>query len=111
MNLKLTYDPQNGVVVPDGQCEQKAKEIIERRDAWWIGSETLFSWIRLWVKRGLISPDEVEIYFNREVDGVKQSVRILIDKNGRLDNWPKGFFDIHDIVLNELIGWNQRHES
>jgi len=30
---------------------------------------------------------------------------ILIDKYGKLDNWPKGFFDIVDEQLDKLIDW------
>ncbi len=28
----------------------------------------------------------------------------VIDKNGRLDYWPEGFFDIYDKQLSKLIG-------
>ena len=30
---------------------------------------------------------------------------IEISKNGHLDKWPFGFFDIMDIQLNKLLGW------
>lgn len=31
--------------------------------------------------------------------------RLDIDKTGNIDNWPVGFFDVLDTLLNKLIGW------
>ena len=56
---------------------------------------------RLGVKHGTLSHTEIDIIFRR--DG--EEFRVLIDKNGNLDWYPRGFFDAGQECLLELIGW------
>jgi len=47
-----------------------------------------------------------------KVDGYyimwKDDYRIFIDKYGRLDEWPKGFYDLFDDQLDALIDWGEK---
>ncbi|MBF0320411.1 MAG: DUF3696 domain-containing protein [Nitrospirae bacterium] len=63
-------------------------------------SDHILNGIRVAVKRGVIKYSNVAINsFNR--DHVVSHPKI--DKNGRIDLWPEGFFDQIDIDLGELI--------
>lgn len=69
-------------------------------------SDHILNGIRLSVKKGKISPDKVELmYFdkNRENDYRHEVVFPKIDVNGRIDQWPDGFFDEWDNALLELL--------
>jgi predicted ATPase len=68
-------------------------------------SDHLLNGVRLAVKENLISPDDVLFhFFTREVetgDAFVQSPAVL--KNGRLSNWPEGFFDQWDKDVDALL--------
>ena len=68
-------------------------------------SDHLLNGVRLAVKKGLIKKDDVVIhFFTREVetgDAFVQSPAIL--DNGRLTNWPEGFFDQWDRDVDALL--------
>ncbi len=68
-------------------------------------SDHLLNGVRLAVKETLISLEEVVLhFFTREVetgDAFVQSPAIL--KNGRLSNWPEGFFDQWDKDVDALL--------
>jgi predicted ATPase len=45
-------------------------------------------------------------YFAKEVDKGRSVHKVIspkIDRNGRIDTWPDGFFDEWDNALNHLI--------
>lgn len=68
-------------------------------------SDHVLNGIRLAVKRGIISNSSVMLNFvvnNNNDDGATViSPKIL--KNGRIDEWPEGFFDEYENVLSELF--------
>lgn len=69
-------------------------------------SDHILNGIRLSVKNKKIMPEKVElIYFDKsEEHDYKHEVIIpKIDEHGRLDQWPKGFFDEWDNALLELL--------
>lgn len=69
-------------------------------------SDHVLNGIRLSVKRRLISEKEIVIhYFSRNVaTGYVSSESPAVLANGRLSNWPVGFFDQWDIAVDELVG-------
>src|SRR6185312_11410482 len=69
-------------------------------------SDHVLNGIRLSVKRRLISEEKIVIhYFSRDVaTGFVSSESPAILANGRLSNWPVGFFDQWDIAVDELVG-------
>ena len=70
-------------------------------------SDHLLNGIRLAVHGGRVPPEDVAIhYFVKEAEkgrSVHKVVSPRIDRNGRIDTWPDGFFDEWDNALNHLI--------
>lgn len=70
-------------------------------------SDHVLNGIRIAVRKGLIDPSAVVIHFlNRRRDGQRVSCEIAtpkIDRDGRLDFWPEGFFDEWDKSLETLL--------
>jgi predicted ATPase len=78
-------------------------------------SDHVLNGIRLAVYRGLIDPDKVQLHFfeRRKQEGQSQNsvispsqisvVSPKIDRNGRIDCWPDGFFDLWDKCLEALL--------
>ena len=66
-------------------------------------SDHVLDGIRLAVRNAVIPPDKVSLhYFCR--DDLKVRVRTpVINRNGRLDSWPEGFFDQHERNLAALV--------
>ena len=66
-------------------------------------SDHFMNGTRIAVRDGLIEPTDVAFhYFAREGNQSLVSTPV-IDSNGRLSQWPVGFFDQHDINLAKLI--------
>jgi predicted ATPase len=70
-------------------------------------SDHLLNGIRLSVCQGKLSPDDVRLhFFERVEDGLAPRHQVLsprIDRNGRIDQWPAGFFDEWDTALDQLL--------
>jgi len=70
-------------------------------------SDHLVNGVRLAVKDKLIAANHVTFnYFTRRDDGdriVHEVVSPRIDADGRLDQWPDGFFDQWDLALERLL--------
>ncbi|KJR40045.1 ABC transporter permease [Candidatus Magnetoovum chiemensis] len=70
-------------------------------------SDHILNGLRVAVKKGLIAPDQTKIlFFTGDVIENKFKHYILtpkIDKDGRIDDWPDGFFDEWEKQLTELI--------
>ena len=70
-------------------------------------SDHLLNGIRLAVHGGRVPPDDVAIHYFAKTAEKGRSVHKVIspkmDRNGRIDNWPDGFFDEWDNALNHLI--------
>lgn len=68
-------------------------------------SDHVLNGLRLATKQGRISPAQVAVhFFSPSPDG--QPVRPsspVIDADGRLSDWPEGFFDQFDLALSELL--------
>ena len=71
-------------------------------------SDHILNGIRVAVKRGLTMPEDVALhFFQRPADDSESSgidvVSPQIDRDGRLDTWPEGFFDEYAKSLRFLI--------
>jgi len=70
-------------------------------------SDHVLNGIRLAVHSGKIPPDKVKLhYFRREERNGQAYVEVLlpqIDRDGRIDQWPDGFFDQWDKSLEGLL--------
>ena len=66
-------------------------------------SDHFIDGVRIAVYDGLIPPEEVAIhYFERDGDKSVISSPVL-DRDGRLSSWPRGFFDQHEENLAKLL--------
>lgn len=67
-------------------------------------SDHILNGIRVAAKRGWIEARKVKInYFSRSDSEITSILPLKLDQNGRIDKWPKGFFDEWDNLLDELI--------
>ncbi len=68
-------------------------------------SDHVLNGIRLAVHGGKTSPDDIQLHFfqRRKPDGQSHVISPRIDRNGRIDQWPNGFFDEWDKSLEALI--------
>jgi predicted ATPase len=70
-------------------------------------SDHVLNGIRVAVHGGKIKPDDVQLhYFQRAADREGASTEVIspqIDRNGRIDRWPDGFFDEWERNLDILL--------
>jgi predicted ATPase len=70
-------------------------------------SDHVLNGIRVAVHGGKIKPDDVQLhYFQRTADRERASTEVIspkIDRNGRIDRWPDGFFDEWERNLDILL--------
>lgn len=70
-------------------------------------SDHILNGMRLAVHQGEASPDKIRLYYlTRQADGdVARSdvLSVEVDEDGRLDQWPDGFFDQWDKTLTTLL--------
>lgn len=69
-------------------------------------SDHVMNGIRVAVKKGRLEPKNTQFfYFYKDInDSYKHKVICpVLDENGRLDEWPEGFFDEWDNALLELL--------
>jgi predicted ATPase len=101
-NPEAHLHPQGQAALGDliARCANDGVQIVVETH-----SDHLLNGVRLAVKRNLIDPEKVVFhFFTREVetgDAFVQSPAIF--KNGRLSNWPEGFFDQWDKDIDALL--------
>jgi Protein of unknown function (DUF3696)/AAA ATPase domain/AAA domain, putative AbiEii toxin, Type IV TA system len=67
-------------------------------------SDHVLNGIRIAVRERVIDPTQVTIYFfTNQPDA--QVVRLSVDQNGTVSDWPEGFFDQSESDLASLAGW------
>lgn len=66
-------------------------------------SDHVLNGIRVAVKHAQISPEDVQINFFYQQDGMSTISVPKIDKDGHIDQWPEDFFDEWDKQLSELL--------
>ena len=68
-------------------------------------SDHILNGIRMAVKGAKIPPEKVKCYYfsPKNTEGPSRPAESSIDINGRLDNWPEGFFDQIDYAMSELL--------
>lgn len=75
-------------------------------------SDHVLNGIRLSVRNGDVRPEQVKLHFFYRQEGEGQPQTLFdsptVDADGRLDFWPKGFFDEWDQSLEELLKPRQR---
>lgn len=70
-------------------------------------SDHLLNGVRLAVQEGLLNPQSVAIHFFTGATPAGHGVvSPVIDREGRLSDWPEGFFDQSENDLARLSGWS-----
>ena len=85
--------------IADAAAWQMLDELIANKQddvTFRTSSELMVNITRLLVKRGILQPENVTYQFNDTVIG--------IDKDARIHQWPHGFCDNMQRVLEELFG-------
>jgi predicted ATPase len=69
-------------------------------------SDHLLNGARLAVREGEIHAEDVALHFFSGTAAAQHGVTSpVLDENGRVDNWPEGFFDQGERDLARLAGW------
>jgi len=70
-------------------------------------SDHVLNGVRIAVHDGKLAPDRVRLHFFERSDGVERAVHDIasprMDRDGRIDQWPAGFFDEWDAALDRLL--------
>ncbi|MEU2620840.1 DUF3696 domain-containing protein [Streptomyces sp. NPDC007157] len=66
-------------------------------------SDHVLNGLRLRVKQGLLSPDATAVHYFRRKDQTSEVVTPVIGPDGRLSEWPAGFFDEWENSLDQLL--------
>jgi len=101
--LKIHYT-KSGEAISDYQCEKFIlyyynninEGYYKDNISIYTSTELVIHTARALIKEGKIDNEKVEFYLNDELIG-------KADKNGRLNNWPKGFCDYYDNILDRLL--------
>lgn len=105
MKLTIEYNPERGKAFTDDYMYGEYKRLVEliKEDAGDItlsyANELMIHHTRMLVIRGVIAPENVKYIFS---DGWNKK-EIGINEYGRLDDWPKGFCDNTDTIIEELL--------
>jgi hypothetical protein len=105
--LVIRYDSVYGHTVPDGLVEEYvngacAVQTSQEDIILTIGSSVLLDAFRLSVKEGRLFHTNVSFEFQHS-----QQITLTIQHNtrGDLQEWPKGFCDTYDKILERLVDW------
>jgi len=68
-------------------------------------SDHFLNGVRVATKKRILKPDESKIYYFEKAENSMETIAhpLNIDSDGRIDQWPKGFFDEWDNKLDELL--------
>ena len=99
--IKVTYDPYYGAAVPDARAEIMVNEwVMHKQVEVVISSGLVVDWLRVAICEKKLNVKDIELYYKpKEGDLVK----LTIQENGRLTNWPVGFHDYELHALERLI--------
>jgi hypothetical protein len=102
----VDYDSKDGYCLPDGKAEKWVAKIVEGELSSFIGdtyiqvcSSLLIDCFRVAICEGRLDPKEIRFTF--------KGVTISHDNDGRMHDWPKGFADVGDHILERLLDWKK----
>lgn len=91
--LTVIYDPVKGLATPDGKAKEVAESICRRAVVTDTSSHLVIDWLRVMLVEGDI--EDLCIIF--------RGAEYILDKHGRLHNWPEGLCDHTQRVLGRLL--------
>ena len=98
--LTIEYDPDNGMAVRDGECEQLAATYaynasIHKERLFSHSTANIFYAVRLLVQQGQIDYHEIQFLYKGQY--------LVLNEYGVPQNWPVGFLDFHGDYAQKLI--------
>ena len=70
-------------------------------------SDHVLNGVRIAVHDAKLAPDRVRLHFFERKDGAERAIHNIasprMDRDGRIDEWPAGFFDEWDAALDRLL--------
>lgn len=66
-------------------------------------SDHFFDGVRIAVRNGLLNSEDTAIHYFERVNGRTTVTSPTIDSDGRVSEWPTGFFDQHELNLSKLL--------
>ena len=66
-------------------------------------SDHFLDGVRIAVRDGLITPEQIAVHYFTRADNATTVSSPRVDKDGRLSEWPEGFFDQHEENLIRLL--------
>jgi predicted ATPase len=68
-------------------------------------SDHILNGVRIAVRKGMLAPEQLRLHFLERKSGQisSQVISPRVDRNGRIDQWPDGFFDEWEKSLEELL--------
>lgn len=97
--LTVIYDSINGTAVTDGNAEAYVNNVLKAGvEQVTVGTAIVVDTFRVMVVRKVISPAGIQFKYGDQL--------MVINSEGMLDAFPKGFCDQFEKLALELLGWN-----
>lgn len=97
--LIVTYDPNCGEAIRDGEVEGRVERDIADSSyntlSIVVASEIYINYLRIAVKQKRIAKEDVKIFFESE--------ELELTNGGRILRWPSGFCDAYGLSLEMLL--------
>jgi hypothetical protein len=112
--ITVDYKSDGGFSFPDGKCESWVNKQIKNDSLGTgdtyvsVGTSLLIDCFRVAIFEGRLHPKNIQFIFKGDV--------LFHDNEGRIADWPNGFADVGDHILERLLGWsdlskNQKKEK
>lgn len=92
--MKVVYNSEAGVTLPDGKVRAFAADVVKNRVDVVVSSEVLVDAIRLDLLKAGVPPTEVQFMFDDE--------ELHVDDVYRFTDYPSGFCDLSMQLLRDL---------
>lgn len=98
--IRVHFDPQDGMTIAEGRAADYIADVVKKAAAgdvaeYRFGQSLLISLLRLAVNRGELNHQDVMFYFEER--------ELPVNAYGVINDWPAGFCDTEDRVIEELV--------
>lgn len=99
--ITVHYNSNGGFSFPDGKCEswvnkQIENDLLSAGDTYVsVGTSLLIDCFRVAICEGKLDPKNIQFMFRGDV--------LVHDDDGRINDWPHGFADVGDRILERLL--------
>ena len=103
MKIRIIYDNAVGLILPDAEVALWVNDLVRKYEtskedySVTVANEIIVMAVRLAVCQGRINHEDIVFVFMEQ--------EVPMDKNARIENWPNGFCDTYDRILDGLLGF------